>query len=733
MAAITMGIVDVRQPLADHEGRPHRLDQGLQSGVWRHDLMQEVAPDLPVVPGPLSEYRQQASFDWKQLRIALEDPEILRIKMNLWRKLEADPVFAHPRVTPPMEEQKKRVAVQLRRFLELNIIPQEVHNYSYKDKTKFMMAINAATSSWNKNLSVKFGLGVSLFTNALLSLGTERHLPFYDAVWDNRFLFALGMTEVGHGSNTKQVRTTATYDPPTQSFIIHTPDFEAAKCWAGNLGKTCTHIMLFAQLITADDTCHGLHAFLVPIRDPETLSPYPGIRVGDIGEKIGLNGIDNGFAMFDNYRIPRENLLNRTGDVTAEGEYESCFQNPEQILGAALENLLAGRVAISQESTHDLCTAVTISVRYAAVRKQGGPRNAKEELSILEYPLHQWRLFPYVAAACVFKVFIGDFTDQYLDLVEQSYKGAEMKDLTSVAAEVHAMVSATKPLITWTCASALQESREACGGHGYLKASQLGIMRADHDATVTYEGDNNVLLQQTSNWIVRNWPHAIQGNTSAILDASPFGTLHCLINAEEKLKEEFTGTTVDDVLNPHFVKSSYEWLVCWLTQSLDNQLQKLKSSGLDRFTARAQVHAFYAKPLALAYGENSALSYFWEKLKTPELPCEIRSILERLYVLYGLWGIQRNLALFYKGGFASGSKMADLIQEACQAVCGTLKPEIVAVIDAIAHPDSVVKSILGRSDGKIYDHLYDAYMSQQGNTGRPTWWHEVSAKTQSKL
>ena len=142
-------------------------------------------------------------------------------------------------------------------------------------QTRFMMAVNAATASWNKNLSVKFGLGVSLFTNALLSLGTERHLPFYDAVWENRvssvrnvlnsyssfylmcqyfalvhfsqFLFALGMTEVGHGSNTKRVRTTATYDPKTQEFIINTPDFEAAKCWAGNLGMcgSCVNLMFF--------------------------------------------------------------------------------------------------------------------------------------------------------------------------------------------------------------------------------------------------------------------------------------------------------------------------------------------------------------------------------------------------------------------------------------------------------------------------------------------------------
>lgn len=65
----------------------------------------------------------------------------------------------------------------------------------------------------------------------------------------------------------------------------------------------------------------GLHVFIVPIRDPETHLSFPGVTVGDMGEKIALNGLDNGFVMFDNYSIPRNCLLNRTADVSEDGKY----------------------------------------------------------------------------------------------------------------------------------------------------------------------------------------------------------------------------------------------------------------------------------------------------------------------------------------------------------------------------------------------------------------------------
>ena len=93
------------------------------------------------------------------------------------------------------------------------------------------------------------------------------------------------------------------------------------------------------------------------------------------------------FLIFTNYRIPRECLLNKTGDVNEDGVYVTSFRDPKKKLGASLGNLSAGRVNIPHIAYVYLSKALTIAIRYAGVRKQFGPENG-EELPIIEYEVH---------------------------------------------------------------------------------------------------------------------------------------------------------------------------------------------------------------------------------------------------------------------------------------------------------------------------------------------------------
>lgn len=99
------------------------------------------------------------------------------------------------------------------------------------------------------------------------------------------------------------------------------------------VGKSATHALIFAQLITPDRVKHGLHVFIVPIRDSKTHLPLPGVTIGDMGEKIGLNGIDNGFIIFDKYSISHTCLLNRTADVTKDGKYVLTIKDERKRYG----------------------------------------------------------------------------------------------------------------------------------------------------------------------------------------------------------------------------------------------------------------------------------------------------------------------------------------------------------------------------------------------------------------
>lgn len=49
--------------------------------------------------------------------------------------------------------------------------------------------------------------------------------------------------------------------------------------------------------------------------------PMPGITIGEIGNKVGMNTVNNGFLAFDNVRVPLDNMLMKNAKLTEEGVF----------------------------------------------------------------------------------------------------------------------------------------------------------------------------------------------------------------------------------------------------------------------------------------------------------------------------------------------------------------------------------------------------------------------------
>lgn len=94
-----------------------------------------------------------------------------------------------------------------------------------------------AMTAYDPSLTIKAGLNTKIFPGVIRTMGTDRLLQYAEDSERGLINVCFALTEISHGSNALNMRTTATYDVKNREFIINTPDFEAAKCWAGNLGK----------------------------------------------------------------------------------------------------------------------------------------------------------------------------------------------------------------------------------------------------------------------------------------------------------------------------------------------------------------------------------------------------------------------------------------------------------------------------------------------------------------
>ena len=530
-------------------------------------------------------------------------------------------------------------------------------------------AIMETLSYHDLSLVIKFGVQFGLWGMSIHSLGTEKHYQKYlKDIGTLKLPGCFAMTETNHGSNVKGLETTATYNHQNKTFVINTPHEKAQKEYIGNAAVHGQMATVFAKLII-DEVDYGVNAFVVPLRDESNVI-LEGIIIKDCGLKMGLNGVDNGTISFNNVIIPKENMLDRFASVNEQGKFESPIPSDNRRFFTMLGTLVGGRIGIPRSALAAAKSGLTIAIQYSDKRKQFGPEGG-EEVSILNYRMHQRRLFPLLAKTYAIHFALRYVTDRFLERTE-----IEMPEIETLAAGM-------KAYSTWNTTATLQECREACGGKGYLSENRIAALKNDTEIYTTFEGDNTVLMQL----VAKNRLSEFR-KTYGKMDA--MGIINYVYeNTKTVIAEKNPIVTRKNdeahLLDSAFHLSAFKYREKTILASAAQRLKKLIDGGLEPYDA-FNVVQHQMIDVAQAYLDRIVLEQFTIAIQSFE-DKKSRVIVTKLAQLYALSLIEKNKGWYLEEGYLEAVK-TKAIRKMVNQLCWELRPEAVSLVKAFAIPDS---------------------------------------------
>lgn len=553
-----------------------------------------------------------------------------------------------------------------------------------KDDMRSYITVFEMLGFHDNSLAIKFGVQFGLFGGSILQLGTEKHHKKY--LKDTGSLKLAGcfaMTEGGHGSNVRDVETTATYDSETEEFVIHTPHHYAHKEYIGNAAVHGQMATVFAQLITQGEN-YGVHAILVPIRDDKG-NTLPGVRITDSGRKLGLNGVDNGRIWFDQVRVPRENLLNRFGDVEVDGTYQSPITNEAKRFFTMLGTLVGGRISVPMAGLSAAKSGLAIAIRFATQRRQFGPAG-KPEVPIMSYRTHQRRLIPLLANAYAYHFAHQQMADRYLAATEEEGR------------EIEALAAGLKALSTWNTTATLQECREACGGAGYLWANRFADLKADTDIFTTFEGDNTVLMQLVAKSRLSDFKREF--NSMNWVSMVNFFAGQAIESFADKNPITIRKTNKKHLRDLDWHLDMFKDRENSLVMSAARRLKHRIDNGMNSYDAFIEVQT-HLVTMAEAYIERVTLESFIKGVKACQ-DSGCRKILKKLCALYGLSVIEKHISFYLTHDYLADSK-ANAIRYQVDRLCTKITEQALPLVTSFGIPDELLAAPIAINYGGKYD------------------------------
>ena len=304
--------------------------------------------------------------------------------------------------------------------------------------------------SLNPSFAGSLGAHTSIGTLPIVYFGNaaqrEKYLP---RLANGDLIGAFALTEPEAGSDALSARTTATLTPDGRDYSLR-----GQKLWITNGA--------FADIFTVFAKVDGKHftAFIV--------ERGMGVINGSDEHKLGLDGSSTTALMFDDVKVPVENVLGTIG----EGHR------------VAFNILNFGRVKLGTRNIGGAKQALTAAVRYAIGRKQFGQSIAN--FGLVKHKIAEMGVRCFVGDAMVFRA-LGD-VDDALGGVDGNDLPKVMKTIEEFAIEC----SINKVWSSEALAYVVDEALQVYGGNGYSR--EFPAERAYRDARITriYEGTNEI-------------------------------------------------------------------------------------------------------------------------------------------------------------------------------------------------------------------------------------------------
>jgi len=215
---------------------------------------------------------------------------------------------------------------------------------------RFFLAHRLLSRMLVDGFGIRFTVQFNLFAGSILGLGGEEQVARLEQMQEEATLGCFALTERGAGvSSGLVVNTTATWCANATklgggTFVLNTPNEDARKFWISQ-GLTATEMVVVADLIVHGKS-HGPHAFVMPLRDAETMELTPGISVGDMGHKTIANDLDNAWLSFDHVEMPCSAILSRFCEIKDDVYMQRGEERMRiEVIG---QRLLTGRMCIAQ-------------------------------------------------------------------------------------------------------------------------------------------------------------------------------------------------------------------------------------------------------------------------------------------------------------------------------------------------------------------------------------------------